>query len=61
MYGNYITVLDPEIVSDNSVNTSAAIIQVIIREYNEDGIFSLLALNKNGITAKELERLHRIV
>ncbi len=61
MYCNYIAVLYPQIVSNNSIDTSAAIIQFIIREYDEDGVFSLFALDKNGVAAKELECLHRVV
>jgi hypothetical protein len=56
--GDHVTVLDPQVMAHDSVDASAAIIELIIGEDNEDGVLSLLASDKNGVTSEELERVH---
>lgn len=50
--------LDAEVVADNSVNASAALIELLISEDDEDGVLSLLASDEDGITTEELEGIH---
>lgn len=59
MDGDHITVLDSQVVTNNSVDASAAIIELIIGKDNENGVLSLFASNENGVTAEELELVHR--
>lgn len=59
--GDDIAVLDPEVVTNDTVETSAAVIEIIVSEDDQDGVLSLLAANQYGVAAEELERLHRVV
>lgn len=61
MNGDNVSVLDPQIVTNNTVETSAAVIKIIVREDNQDGVLSLLSTNQDGIAAEELERLHGVI
>lgn len=45
MYGNDIAMLDAKVVTYDTVHPCATIIKVVIREDDEDSIFSLLALD----------------
>lgn len=56
-----IAVLDSQVVANDSVYPRRAIVEIVISENDEDGIFSLLALDKNGVATEELERLHGVV
>jgi hypothetical protein len=58
---NHITVLDTEVMSDHTVDTSAAIIQVVISQHDQDGVLSLLALHQNCISTEQLQSLHGVV
>jgi hypothetical protein len=59
--GDNIAMLDPEVVTDNSVEAGAAVIKLIIGKYNQDGVLPLLAPNQDGIATEELESLHGVV
>ncbi len=61
MDGNGISVLDAEVVSHDTVDTGASIIQVVVGEDDEDGILALLSLDQNGVATEELEGLHGVV
>ena len=54
MYGNDIAVLDAEIVAYDTIHPCATIIEVVVRQHDEDCIFSLLALDKDGVAAEQL-------
>lgn len=56
--GDHITVLDSQIVTNDSVDASAAIIEFLVGKNDEDGVLSLLASNQNGITSEKLELVH---
>lgn len=56
-----ITVLDAQVVADNPVEASTAIVEVIIRQHDQDGVLPLLASNQDGIATEELQSLHRVV
>jgi hypothetical protein len=56
--GDHVTVLDAEVVAHHSVDASAAIVQLLIGEDDQDGVLSLLAADENGVAAEELESLH---
>ena len=53
--------LNPKVVTDNSVYPSTAVIQIIIRKYDQDGVFPLLSLNQHSITSEELEGFHSVI
>ena len=61
MDGDDIAVLDPKVVADDTVQTGAAIIKIIVGKNDEDCVLSLLAPNENCVAAEELERLHCVV
>ncbi len=56
-----IAMFDPEIVSDDSVDAGRAIVKVIIGENDENGVFTLFALDEDGVSSEKLERLHGVV
>ena len=61
MDGNDVTVLDPQVVTDDSVDPDTTIIQLIVCKNNQDGVLSLLASYEDGIASKQLELLHGVV
>ena len=61
MDGNDVTVLDPQVVTDDSVDPDTTIIQLIICENDQDGVLSLLASDQDGITTEKLKSVHSIV
>ena len=56
-----VAVLDTKIVADNTVQPSAAIIEIIVGQHDEHGVLSLLAPNQDCVAAEELKRLHGVV
>jgi hypothetical protein len=58
---DHVAMLNPQVVSNNSVNSGTAIIKIIIGEDNKNSILPLLASNKNCVTAEQLELLHGVV
>lgn len=52
---------DPQIVSDRTVYPRRSIIKVVVSKNNQDGVFSLLSLDKDSIATEELQGLHGIV
>jgi hypothetical protein len=49
-----IAVLDTKVVSNHTVHTSTAIIQIIISKDDKNSILALLALDKYSIATEEL-------
>ena len=49
-----VAVLDAEIVADNTVDAGASVIKIIVCQHDQDGVPSLLALDKNCVSPKEL-------
>lgn len=58
MDGNHVTVLDSQVVTNNSVDASATVIELLVSEDDEDGVLSLLASNQDGVATEELELIH---
>jgi hypothetical protein len=52
--GDDIAMLDPKIVSDNTVDARTTVIEIIVCKHDQDCIFSLLALDKHCVSAEEL-------
>lgn len=61
MNGDHISVLDTKIVANDTVDTSATIVELIVSEDDEDGILALLSLDQDSIATEELEILHGLV
>ena len=61
MYGDHISVLDAEVVANNTVDAGASIIEVIISEDDKNGVLALLSLDQDGVATEELEILHGLV
>ena len=49
-----VAVLDTQVVANHTVHASASIIQIIICQYDQDGIFPLLALDKHCVPPEQL-------
>ena len=45
MYSNDIAMLDAKVVTHDTVHPCATIIKIVIRQDDEDSVFSLLALD----------------
>lgn len=54
MNGDDITMLDAQIVPDHTVHPGTSIVQVIISKHDENCVFSLLALDQDGIASEQL-------
>jgi hypothetical protein len=52
--GDDVAMLDTEVAADNTVDTGASIIKIIVCKHDQDCIFSLFALDKNCVSSKEL-------
>jgi hypothetical protein len=56
--GDHVTVLDAEVVANDTVDASAAIVELLVGKNDKDRILSLLAANEDGVTTEELQRIH---
>ena len=54
MDGDDIAMFNTEVVSNDSIDTSATVVKIIIGQDDEDSISSLLALDQNGVATEEL-------
>lgn len=61
MDSDNVAVLYTQVVSDHTVDTDTAIIQVIIGKDDQNGILSLLSLDQDCVTTEELQGLHGVV
>ena len=61
MNGDNVTMLDTQIVANDTVYPCRAVIKVVVCKHNQDCVLALLALDKDGVTTEELERLHGVV
>ena len=52
--GDDIAVLDAQVVSNHSVDTSRAIIKIVIGKNNQNSVLSLLALDQDSVSSEEL-------
>ena len=59
--GDNITVLDTQVVANDTVYPRRTIVKVVIGEHDKNGVLPLLALDEDCVTTEELERLHGIV
>ena len=53
--------LNTKVVSNDAVHSCAAVVQVIFRQYDQNSIFSLLALDEDCVAAEEPKSLHGVV
>lgn len=56
-----VAMLDSQVVTNDTVEPSITIVEVIICKDNQDGILSLLASNEDSVTAEQLKLLHSVV
>lgn len=61
MNGYDVAVFHSEVVSNDSVDASTAIIEIIVVEDDKDGVLPLLAFHQNRVTSKELQGLHGVI
>lgn len=61
MDGDDITVLDTQVVAHDTIQTAAAIVELIIAKDDENSVLSLLAADEDGVATEELERVHGVV
>lgn len=61
MHRDNVTVLNTKVVSYDTVDASASVIQIIICQHDKDGVLALLSLYQHSVTSEELERLHGVV
>jgi copper homeostasis protein CutC len=56
-----IAVLDTKVVTHNTVDAGASVIEIVIGEDDQNSVLTLLTLNENCVTTEELESLHGVV
>lgn len=59
--GDNVAVLDAKVVTDDTVDASLTIFEIVIGENNQDSVLALLSLDQNGVATEELERLHGVI
>jgi hypothetical protein len=59
--GDNITVLDTQVVANDTVYPRGAIIEIVVGKHDEDCVLPLLALDEDCVTTEQLERLHGVV
>jgi hypothetical protein len=52
--GNDVAMFDTEIAADNTVDAGTSVIKIIVCKHDQDGVSSLLSLDKNCVSSKEL-------
>lgn len=58
---NSITSLDTQVVADDTVDASSAILDVLVRKDNQDSVLAFLAAGKDGVTTEQLKKLHGLL
>lgn len=61
VHGDHIAVLHAQVMSHNTVDTGAPIIEVVIGQNDQHGIPSHLTLDEDCVATEELEGLHGII
>lgn len=61
MHIDHVTVLDTEVMSDNTVDTSTAVIEVVVRQHDQNSVLPHLTPNENGVTPEKLQGFHSVV
>ena len=56
-----VAVLHTQIMANDTIETSASVIQVIVGKNNENGVLPLLTANEDCITTEQLESVHGVV
>lgn len=59
MDGDHVAVLYTKVVSDDSVDSSTALIELFVGKNNQNSILSLLASNEDRVATEKLESVHR--
>jgi hypothetical protein len=61
MHGDNVAELHPEVASNHTVHAGTTIIELIVRQDDENSITPLLSLHEYGVAAEELKSLHGVV
>lgn len=61
MHTDDIAMLDAKVIPHNTVDASTSVVQIVISQHNQNGVFPLLALDQDSITAEKLECVHSVV
>jgi hypothetical protein len=56
-----IAVLHTQVVANNAVQTSAAVVQIIVGKNDQDSVLPLLSADEDRVTAEQLESVHGVV
>jgi hypothetical protein len=52
MHGDHISVLDTEVMPDNTVDTGTSIVQIVVGENDENGVLALLSLDQDCVATE---------
>lgn len=61
MHSDHVAVLDTEVVTHNTVDAGAPVIEIVISQDDQHRVLALLALHKDCVATEELESLHGVV
>ena len=56
--GNHVAVLHSQVVTDNTVDSGATLIQLLVGENDEHSLLSLLASYEDGVATEERQGVH---
>ena len=56
--GDHVTVLDAEVVADDTIDSSTAVIKLIVGKDDKHRVLSLLASDEDGVASEQLEGVH---
>lgn len=56
-----VSMLNTQVVANDSVDASTSIIEVVISQNDKDGILSLLSADEDCVTTEQLELLHGVI
>jgi hypothetical protein len=56
-----IAMLDTQVMSHNTIHSSASIVKIVIGQNDQDSILPLLALHEHCVSSEQLESIHCVV
>ena len=56
--GDHVTVLDTEVVANDTVDAGTAVIELLVGENDEYCVLPLLTPHEDGIASEKLKRVH---
>lgn len=59
--GHNVAVLHAQVVPHNTVQTTTAVVKIIVTKNDKDSVLSLLSPNEDRVAAEQLKSVHGVV